>query len=93
MREQEVLNGVRRLVVVTISRIGLLDCLLHIRSWFCTIALLSWPTKCSGVDNTIKTILLTSMAGFVLRLRLRGGLNAGVRQRASNSSCSATKTY
>ena len=93
MREQEIFNGLRRRIVIAILQIVLLDCLRDIQSGIYAVAFLSWPTECCRVDNAIKTILLATMAGFVLRLRSWRGLDAGIRQRTSNSSCSATKTY
>lgn len=94
VREQEVLDIVRRLLLdIAISGVGLLDCSLHIQSGSNAIAFLSWPTERGKVDNAIKTILLATMAGLVLRLRMRRGLYIRVRQRTSNPPCSATKTY
>ena len=71
LRKQEVLDLMWCFFVVgAVMRSCLLKRLLYVQSVVYAVALLSWPTKSSEVDNTIKTILPTTMAGFVLRLRL-----------------------
>jgi hypothetical protein len=91
--EQEVFDSLRRRVAIAVSRFVLLDCLRDIQCVIYAVAFLSWPTECCRVDNAIKIILLATTTGFVLRLRLWRGLNAGIRKRTPNPPCSATKTY